>query len=140
MAWFGLMGLALRVPAEIVSGAVVAATLATLLVSILVIVYRRGRTQAFALGYLIFCGGALRGIEMAESVLGSGMGQYSTLLHHAFEWLFLQMHQPIGPPDSQEFAFDVAHFEAICSCAVGMVLGVLGGGLAQMLYATRPRD
>ncbi len=160
---------ALRTPTPFWSGLILVVLVLALLASILIIVYRSGRTRAFAIGFLVFGGGCLVSLALLEGSLGNGQAIHRTPIHNGFDWLFTRLHVrmvavPSGgmgmgggfgsemsgaggfgggmsPGGSYPVSeYQATHFKEICTCLLSALVGILGGVIAQMLYETRREE
>jgi len=197
MAWVGLICVALARPTELWSAATFLLTLLLILGSVLVAIYRSGRTRAFALGFLVFGVGYLACLSLVAGSLTAALRQGWTPVAGASGWLFDRLHPPTvvqqpgpgpggtsGPgmpgmpgmmgsagsgdggyggssggygampgggmgggygPGGGGYAmsytqpppYEVQNFAMICNLALSCLVGVVGGIVAQWLYATR---
>ena len=166
MTSVALLCVALARPTRFWSEALVLLVLAALLTSVLAIVYRSGRTRAFAVGFLVFTLGFLAALVSRERLFrdprfGSGSDEF--ISSHVGTWLFTKIHpnnyQPVtgmpgmgmggglmpgggmmmsGPgPMMLIPKYDRDRFLEIVHAASALLAGVLGGLVAQALYATR---
>lgn len=162
MAWAGLMSLGLRTPTPLWSGVITVLTLLTVLIATLVVIYRTGRTRAMAIGFLVFSGGFLIDLAILAGTLSSGLSSDTTPTGRVFEVLFTSIHpaQKIftggfgggeggmagmpggfgGGTTTMYNPFDRDDFISICNQSFACLLGILGAVVAQVLYATRPRE
>jgi len=170
LAWFALASAAVAMPTPFWAGALLSATLLALLTSLLVIIYREGRTRAFAVGFLVFASGYLictlvlnRSLRGFDNDLPIPTGQ-------AAFWAYRQLHDHkrksttvyVGgnfgsaavAADGGSVAlggttaapaprvvtvpiYNLMDFVEITNSAVAMLLGFVGGIVAQFLYLTR---
>ena len=139
MAWTGLISLGLRAPNAWTAAAIGIVTWLIVLSSVLLVIYRRGRTRAAATGFALFAGAFILmagGGPIYGGWLGAPFGPLGTLLSQLFN--------PSGSPVfvTDPFGADPAntYLQAVCIYAVCTVLGVAGATIAQALYATQPRN
>lgn len=147
MVWVGLVCLALRTPTIFWSVVVAFLTLLTVLLAVLVAIYRTGRTRAAAVGFLVLCLGYIAYLTMLEGSLGGGLKSYNTPSGTSFHALFLIIHPDREETITSEFGglkrvplpreYDLYVFISICNQAIATLLGLLGAAIAQILYATR---
>jgi hypothetical protein len=165
MSWAGLVSLGLRSPTALWSGVIAVLTLLTVLMAVLVVIYRSGRTRAMAIGFLVFCVGYLAYLAILAGTLREGLSDVSTPIGSAFNSLFDTVHaeqdqglydpggiggmagpvapdpfaapDPIQPIGVRARSFDRRDFITICNHAVACLLGVAGAVAAQFLFATR---
>jgi hypothetical protein len=132
MVFVGVLSLALRTPNEIWAWAGCLAAVLSLLTSVLVTIYRNGSVRAFAVGYLVFGGGFLALLLLLNSGRLAGDNQWNPLGRTAvilYEYIYGSWVTP-------------GHFTSfleIANAALVIVLGVVGGVVAQLLYVGRPR-
>jgi hypothetical protein len=81
MSWVATLCVALRRPTELWAAAMLGITLLALLVSGLAIIYRRGATQAFAVGFFVFGGAYLLCVLWLGGFTSSGMSHVSSALY-----------------------------------------------------------
>jgi hypothetical protein len=109
-------------------------------------IYRRGLARAFAVGFLLFA----FGVPISHSMLvnypsqGSGLGRsWSGRLG---AWLFSSvLHSDVAPRETVRSGrrvtvppkYNREDFIRIVHCGIVTLLGILGGIIAQLLYATR---
>ena len=166
MTSVALLCVALARPTRFWSEAMVLLVLAALLTSVLAIVYRSGRTRAFAVGFLVFTLGFLAALISRERLFRDpryGLGGDEFISSHLGSWLFATIHadnnQPVaqmpgmgmggglmpgggmmmsGPgPMMLIPKYDRDRFVEIIHAASALLAGVLGGLVARALYATR---
>jgi len=147
MAWVGLICLAVRTPTIFWSVVVAFLTLLTVLLAVLVAIYRIGRTRAAAVGFLVLCLGYIAYLTMLEGSLGGGLKSYSTPSGASFHALFLAIHPDREATITDEFGtpkrvplprdYDLYVFISICNQALASLFGITGAVIAQILYATR---
>ena len=134
LTWIGLACLALRTPTQLWSVAFTYSTLLAFLISVLVIIYRRGRMRAFAAGFLLF------GVSSLAFTIGGGwlgMTASGDPLSYLAEMPYRQIH---GDPTARGHDWSqYIEFLAIIRYGSAFLMGVLGGVIAQMLYAP-PRE
>src|SRR5262245_61091513 len=94
MTWLGLVCVALARPTELWSAAMFLLTLVFFLGSVLVAVYRTGRTRAFALGFLVFGAGYLACLTLVAGSLAGALRNGWTPVAGASGWLFERLHPP----------------------------------------------
>ena len=139
--------------------------LAALLTSVLAIVYRSGRTRAFAVGFLVFTLGFLAALVSRERLFRDpryGLGGDEFISSHLGSWLFATIHadnnQPVAQMPGMGMGgmqmsggmmmsgpgpmilipkYDRDRFMEIVHATSALLAGVLGGLVAQALYATR---
>jgi len=132
MVFVGVLSLALRTPNEIWSWAGFLAALLSLLTSVLVIIYRNGAVRAFAVGYLVFGGSFLALLLLLSNGRLAGDNQRNPLSRTAvilYEYIY----------GSWVTAEHFTSFLEIVNAALVVILGVVGGVVAQLLYI-RPQD
>jgi hypothetical protein len=137
MAWVGLVCLALRSPSWLLSSVMFAILVLALLTAALLAIYRTGQSRALAVGFLIFTVGYLivdRGYWPAGK---PGMHVPTASLA---AWLFTALHGDVNANFTPELHERSNSFSAICTTSVAVIVGVLGGIIAQALYRTRPTD
>jgi hypothetical protein len=142
----GLVCVALRTPTALWSGLVQIAFLLALGTCGLLIVYREGRTRAFAAGFVVFAMGTVL-LRVALMVIAlPPMWSPPIFGDDLADWLFLKIHPDnltnIGSVHESimQRTFQPEHFKQIVECAVAALLGIIGGVIAQALYATQRRD
>jgi hypothetical protein len=148
MAWVGLVSLALRTPTVFWSGVIAAFTLLAVLLAVLVVIYRTGRTRATAIGFLVFCVGYLAYLGLLDGTLSAGLSSTTTPTGTAFMRLFEIVHPDIIEERTDENGnviatfmrqrtYNLNDFISICNHALACLLGLAGAIAAQVLYATR---
>jgi hypothetical protein len=167
MTFVALLCVGLATPTRFWSETILLAVLVALLTSVLAIVYRGGRTRAFAVGFLVFTLGFLAALVCRERLFQDpryGGGNDEFISSHLGSWLFVKIHpnnyRPstetpgmgmgggtfgggmmsggFGTPMPMMIAkYDRDRFSEIVHAACAVLAGVLGGMVAQMLYATR---
>jgi hypothetical protein len=148
MAWAGFVSLGLRTPTALWSGIIAILTLLTVLVAVLIAIYRVGRTRAMAIGFLVFCLGYLTYLTTMAGNLGNGLGDESTPIGGIFSLAFQRVHPAhevelsfgTATVTTMDAAFEPRHFLAICNQAIASGLGVVGAIVAQILYATQRHE
>jgi hypothetical protein len=90
--WAALISLGLRSPTALWSGMIAVLTLLTVLMAILVIIYRTGRTRAMAIGFAVFGIGYLVYIAILAGTLSSGLTDPTTPVGGAFNLLYDVIH------------------------------------------------
>jgi hypothetical protein len=127
LSWMGLACLAMRAPTAFLAGPISFVTLAAISTSLLVIVYRRGRTRAFAVGFLAFAASYyFLNVVRAGTVLDIGPMLYERI--HGVK-------RDVGQFDTKYWAFlEVFH------CTLAIVAGLVGGAIAQILYTDKTQD
>jgi hypothetical protein len=141
-AWVGLVCLAVRAPTTLMAHLALGMAALMTLTAVLVAIYRSGQVRAAALGFAIFCGGFGYPTGQAHISLELAIGRGAT---DAFSILADAIHgaskfqDDLIVYDGSGYRGPYRHqdFIAICNCAVATLLGVLGGFIAQALYATR---
>ena len=137
MAWVGLVSLALRSPSWFLSSVMFAIVVLGLLTAVLVAIYRTGQPRAMAVGFLVFTAGYLlvdRGYWPAGK---PGMHLPTASLA---DWLFTVLHVDLNANFTPALHERSMSFSAICTASVAIVVGLLGGTIAQSLYRPRPTD
>jgi hypothetical protein len=131
-AWAGLVSLGLRSPSPVMSGIISTVTLVTILLAVLVIIYRTGTSRAMATGYVVFCVGYLVHLVIANW-LSQSMNGGATTPWAIFYALFELIHQPTpaGIAATNEARIN---FTTIGHNALSCILGLAGAFAAQMLY------
>jgi hypothetical protein len=135
MAWAALVSLALRTPTALWSSTIAVTTLITVLMAILVIIYRTGRTRAMAVGFLVFCVGYLTYLAILTGTLRQGLTEDWTPAGAAFEKLFTLVH---GQQQTLPAAFGGmggGYMSGEGSMDSGM--GGMGGGMGGMPIGPR---
>jgi hypothetical protein len=132
LAGVGPMCLGLRSPTPWWSWLFFLTALVTLLTSVLIVIYRRGQSRAFAVGYLVFGGTFLTLLLLAnrgQLAATQGINPISAMA------ITLYDHIHSDSQDHSGLRF-IAFMEIIHSVFT-LVLGVLGGYIAQALSATQ---
>jgi hypothetical protein len=132
MVWVGLVCLALRSPNYSWSGGLFAGLVLALLTAVLVAIYRTGQVRAMAIGFLIFSGGYLvvqRGYFPAN---GQGL---RLPVDELIAWSLATLHGSFQGDANQHERFMA--FQGICRSSLTIVVGHLGGIIAQALCHTR---
>jgi len=163
-----LLCVALARPTRFWSEAMILVVLALLLTSVPAIVYRRGRERAFAVGFLVFTLGFLAALVSRERLFRDpryGLGNDEFISSHLGSWLFAKIHannyqqMAVAPgmglgggttagamfPGWVQTTMDVQiydrdRFLEIVHAACALLAGVIGGLVAQVMYATRERE
>lgn len=193
MSFVALVCIALRSPTDLWSGIIFVLLSASLLAAALVMIYRQGRTRAFAVGFLVF---ALSYVWISERYAPEAMfnsrsrlptTNWAVALFSLLHDKALQTHtrtiatpvlsspvpttyvipsppvaalppslppalgpyMPSTPPPQtriitttfvQGGAVSLSTFLEVAHRSLAMLLGILGGIAAQLLYATRPDE
>jgi hypothetical protein len=142
--WAALICLGLRTPTSLSSSLIAFLTLLTLLMAILVVVYRARRTRAAAIGFIVFCGGYLIYSHNYFGLTAFGIG---TPFLELLDALATAIHgdgrltnEPFNLPRSViaiDPPYQRADFIAICNHAIACLLGIAGAVASQMLNATQ---
>jgi hypothetical protein len=137
-AWAGLVFLGLRLPSPVMSGIISTLTLVTILLAVLVIIYRPGTSRAMATGYLIFCVGYLVHVALLAGWMSRSMSDGATTTWAIFFELFERIHRSsfTGNSATNEAR---GNFTTIGHHALACILGLAGALSAQWLYS-RPRN
>jgi hypothetical protein len=139
MTLAALFCVALARPTRFWSEVAVLIVLAALLTSVPAIVYRSGRTRAFAVGFLVFTLGFLAALVSREFLFRDPRYGYRNdefLSSHLGTWLFAKIHpnnyQPTAgsPGLVMSFGFD----SGMGSTATGMPGGLMGPTTSQPKY------
>lgn len=164
--WAALISLGLRTPTALWSGVIAVLTLLAVLMGVLVLIYRTGRTRAMAIGFLVFCVGYLAYLAILAGTLSSGLSDPTTPVGGAFDLFFDGIHPEqagrlrgggmggeggggfgsgeggFAAPNSilRSPAFERRDFIAICNHALACLLGLAGAIAAQILNATQRRE
>ena len=125
-AWAGLAFLGLRSPSPVTSGIITTVTLVTILLAVLVTIYRTGTSRAMATGYLVFCVGYLVHTTLIATWMSEAMSGGATTPWALFFALFELIHQPTNEARS--------NFATIGHNALSCILGLAGAFTAQGLY------
>jgi hypothetical protein len=145
MVWVGLVCLALRSPNHWWSGGLFAVLVLVLLTAVLIAIYRSGPWRAMALGFVVFGAGYL----LVEQINFWPGGAATLPTEDGIDWFFVALHgKSRGEPfadleDMQEHQFYESRqnaFHGICISSLAIVVGMVGGIIAQALYYTRPGD
>jgi hypothetical protein len=146
MVWVGLVCLALRSPNYWWSGGMFAVLVLVLLTSVLVAIYRTGQLRAMAVGFVTFGAGYLV-IEQIDSWPGLATLGFPT--YDLIDRSFVVLHGASRTAsqgdaqdrlDAQVYERRQNAFTGICISTLTIVVGVLGGIIAQVLYHTRPDE
>jgi hypothetical protein len=148
MVWAGLVSLGLRTPTPLWLGVIAVLTLLTVLLAVLIVIYRTGRTRAMAIGFLVFGVGYLAYLGLLDGTLSAGLTSSSTPVGAAFLRLNEIVHPDVTEERTDENGNVIATFVrasiymqndfiAICNHALACLLGLAGAIAAQILYATR---
>jgi hypothetical protein len=168
--WLGLACAGLAMPTPFWAGMLFFVVLLSLLMSLLVLIYRGGGVRAFAVGFLIFGGGYLAFVFVLDRSLRTMDPQAPMPTSRTALWVFRGIHgkntRPVtmytgnfgtgmgsadggglassasaaSPPAMrvvQVSVYNPEHFVEIVHSALSMLLGLLGGVVAQYLYLTR---
>lgn len=92
MVWVGLVSLGLRTPTALWSGVIAVLTLLTVLMAVLILIYRTGNTRAMAVGFLVFCVGYLAYLGILAGTLSSGLSDPTTPVGAAFNYFYDGVH------------------------------------------------
>jgi hypothetical protein len=160
MVGIGLACAALATPTPFWVSVLSAITLLSLLLSVLLIIYRRDGLRAFAVGFLVFGGtyGAYVSLIESRQAFANGPGHQTVLpTTRAIGWLYLQYHAKITrlssgggmggmggmgggmrPVPVPRYLYQ--YFYQAAQFVFTMLLGGLGGSVAQWLYATQRRE
>jgi hypothetical protein len=134
LTWAGLVCMAWRSPTPFWSLAVLEVTLLAILSSVLVTIYRKGRTRAFAVGFLVFAAAYFLHASFVPR-LDSSAGHPQTQMLLA---LYASIH---GDWSSRiEGGQHVTEFVRIVNNSTAILAGLLGGTFAQFLYAAPQKD
>jgi hypothetical protein len=142
MVWVGLVCLALRSPNQWWSGGMFAALVLVLLTSVLVAIYRTGQWRAMAIGFFAFSAGYL----VVEGNFWPAAG-VNLPTEDVVNWSYKQLHlkgswrevaTSVDQFDPYEFRYRA--YKGICISSLAIVVGVMGGVIAQALYYSRPGD
>jgi hypothetical protein len=142
MVWVGLVCLALRSPNQWWSSGMFAVLVLVMLTAVLVAIYRPGQWRAMAIGFLIFSGGYLAVQRNYFPANGQDLRLPDDQL---IWWSFITLQGDWDPtPDSfgaQQIAQQrLSAFQGICRSSLAIVVGVVGGIIAQVLWHTRPAE
>ena len=137
MAWVGLVSLALRSPSWFLSSVMFAIVVLGLLTAVLVAIYRTGQPRAMAVGFLVFTVGYL---IVDRGYWPAGKPGMHLPTGNLAAWLFTLLHGDLNVNFTPALHERSKNFSAICTTSVAVIVGVLGGIIAQALYRTRPTD
>jgi hypothetical protein len=174
LLWFALASAAVAMPTSFWAGVLLSATLLALLASVLVIIYREGRTRAFAVGFLVFASGYLLCTLMLNRSLRDFDNDLPIPTGRAAFWAYRQLHAhkrqtttvyaggnfssapavsadggtvtfggSVAAPAPRVVAvpiYSFMDFVEIANSATAMLLGFVGGIMAQLLYLTKRSD
>jgi hypothetical protein len=107
-----------------------------LLTSVLVAIYRTGQLRALAIGFFIFSAGYL----VVEGNFWPGAASVELPTRELVDWSFAALH---GKPTADEDPFNARNgaqrqqdYRGICISSLAIVVGGLGGIIAQALHST----
>jgi hypothetical protein len=167
MIWIGLASAALATPTKFWVNVMAVITLLSLFTSVLVIIYRTECVRAFAVGFLVFGGAYGPYVLLIDARNAYGPGQETVLpTTSAIGWFYMQYHAKntklwpgggmggmggmgggmggmgggtapaptpfVGPRYLYQNLYSAAQF------VFTMLIGILGGVIAKLLYLTRP--
>jgi hypothetical protein len=157
MTWAGLACAAMAAPTPFWVTVVSTITFFSLLMSVLIIIYRREGLRAFAVGFLVFGGAYGAGVLLFDAPSSGGPGQETILpTTRAIGWLYIQYHTKItrlspgggmgggmggmggAPVAVPRYLYQYFYQAAQLVCT--MLVGGLGGVIARLLYLTRPEQ
>jgi hypothetical protein len=128
IAGLGPICLALRSPNAIWASGVFTAALISLLTCVLLAIYRRGRTRAFAVGYLIFGGSLL--VLLYLPAIGDQLSVKAGIVGVA-DYLYRQTHGQVATRN--DFYASLAFYNIFYSLAL-ILFGLVGGVIASLMY------
>jgi hypothetical protein len=138
MTLAALFCVALARPTRFWSEAMVLLVLVALLTSVSAIVYRTGRTRAFAVGFLVFTLGFLAALVSREFLFRDprrGYGNDEFLSSHLGTWLFAKIHPNNYPPVTGMPGMGMG-----VGFGSGMPdSGMMQGGMGPMMTMTLPK-
>src|SRR5438105_9451805 len=92
MVWVGIACAALAMPTPFWAGTLLCLALVSLLTSILLAIYRTGRSRAFAVGFLVFAGGYLACVVFLDHSLRKAEIQAAMPTSRVAFWTFVGTH------------------------------------------------
>jgi len=130
LAWVGLVCVAVRQPTWYWALAVFFSAAIALATSALAIIYRRGQTRAFAVGFLLLGGSIFVLLLLPTDSRLSPKGNVDQI----GMLLFQQIH-----PQAKDLA-PLFGLHTIVNSVVVILLGVMGGAIAQVIHAAPQKE
>jgi hypothetical protein len=140
LALTGFILAGLRTPTRQFAELSFVTSLISSLTSTLLVILLRGRSQAKAIGFLVFCGGYLlffglvavtNANAMHDKLLDSPVGNS---MAHLFNYLYVR---PEGPGGKLASHYNRPDFFAVCHYSIALTLGVIGAFVANAVYTDR---